>query len=65
MVKADYRRDYYADLDLPNTAEPEVIKKRFRELGTKIHGSLCPAQKADHFQPSNITLTETRVEKWT
>lgn len=33
MVKADYKRDYYADLDLPNTADPETIKKRFRELG--------------------------------
>jgi len=41
MVKADYKRDYYADLDLPNTADPEVIKKRFRELGMKRHAHSC------------------------
>jgi len=35
MVTVDSKRDYYADLDLPNTADPDIIKKRFRELGMK------------------------------
>lgn len=35
MVKPDPRRDYYADLDLPSSAEHEEIKKQFRLLGTK------------------------------
>ncbi len=35
MVKADVKRDYYADLDLPSTADTEEIKRQFRLLGTK------------------------------
>lgn len=37
MVKADYKRDYYADLEVSSTADTETIKKKFRELGT-YHG---------------------------
>lgn len=33
MVKADYRRDYYADLELRPSADTEEIKKQFRKLG--------------------------------
>lgn len=33
MVKADVRRDYYADLGLQANAEAEDIKKQFRRLG--------------------------------
>lgn len=33
MVKADYTRDYYADLDLPQTADVNEVKKQFRKLG--------------------------------
>jgi hypothetical protein len=33
MVKADVRRDYYADLGLQTNAEAEDIKKQFRRLG--------------------------------
>ena len=33
MVKADVKQDYYADLDLPLTADAEEIKKQFRILG--------------------------------
>lgn len=40
MVKADYKHDYYADLDLPATADQDTIKKRFRELG------MCLEKKA-------------------
>jgi len=34
MVKADLSRDYYADLELPPTADVNDIKKQFRKLGT-------------------------------
>jgi curved DNA-binding protein CbpA len=33
MVKADLNRDYYADLELPPTADIADIKKQFRKLG--------------------------------
>jgi hypothetical protein len=33
MVKADIKKDYYADLELPSTADTEEIKKQFRLLG--------------------------------
>ena len=33
MVKLDAKRDYYADLELPPTADAEEIKKQFRTLG--------------------------------
>jgi hypothetical protein len=35
MVKVDSKRDYYADLDLPSTADTEEIKRQFRLLGTR------------------------------
>lgn len=34
MAKADLTRDYYADLELPPTADIADIKKQFRKLGT-------------------------------
>ncbi|KAF3398479.1 Chaperone protein DnaJ [Penicillium rolfsii] len=37
MVKADVRRDYYADLGLQPSAEAEDIKKQFRRLALKYH----------------------------
>ena len=33
MVKLDSKRDYYADLELPPTADAEEIKRQFRALG--------------------------------
>ena len=33
MVKADVKCDYYADLELPSTADIDEIKKQFRILG--------------------------------
>lgn len=33
MVKADARRDYYADLELAPAATAEEIRKQFHKLG--------------------------------
>lgn len=33
MVRADPKRNYYADLELSSTADSEEIKKQFRMLG--------------------------------
>ena len=33
MVKADARRDYYADLELPPAATADDIRKQFKKLG--------------------------------
>jgi curved DNA-binding protein CbpA len=33
MVKLDPNRDYYADLELPPTADVSDVKKQFRKLG--------------------------------
>lgn len=35
MVKADVRRDYYADLGLAPSADAEDIKRQFRKLGER------------------------------
>lgn len=40
MVKVDAKRDYYADLELPPTADAEEIKKQFRALGGHIVSNL-------------------------
>lgn len=33
MVKADFSRDYYADLELQPSADVNEIKKQFKKLG--------------------------------
>lgn len=33
MVKADAKRNYYADLEVSPTADTDEIKKSFRKLG--------------------------------
>lgn len=35
MVKADFDRDYYADLEIEPSASINEIKKQFRKLGTQ------------------------------
>lgn len=44
MVKADVRRDYYADLGLTPSAESEDIKKQFRKLGMGGSGTIGPCE---------------------
>jgi len=36
MVKVDPKTDYYAELDLPPSADAEEIKKQFRKLGKSV-----------------------------
>ena len=33
MVKVDYKRNYYADLEVPPQAKLDDVKKQFRRLG--------------------------------
>lgn len=41
-MKADLSRDYYADLELPPTADIADIKKQFRKLGKPLPLPLIP-----------------------
>ncbi|KAJ5819197.1 Heat shock protein DnaJ N-terminal [Penicillium riverlandense] len=47
MVKADVRRDYYADLGLAPSAEAEDIKKQFRKLALKYHPDRNPGKEIE------------------
>ncbi|KAJ5948210.1 hypothetical protein N7466_001225 [Penicillium verhagenii] len=47
MVKADVRRDYYADLGLAPSAESEDIKKQFRKLALKFHPDRNPGREQE------------------
>jgi curved DNA-binding protein CbpA len=44
MVKLDYNRDYYGDLELPVTADENEVKKQFRKLGTLAHSQEQPVK---------------------
>ncbi|KJR88812.1 uncharacterized protein SPSK_06896 [Sporothrix schenckii 1099-18] len=47
MAKADYSRDYYADLELPASADVNEIKKQFRKLALKYHPDRNPGKEAE------------------
>ncbi|KAJ5682769.1 Heat shock protein DnaJ N-terminal [Penicillium macrosclerotiorum] len=47
MVKADVRKDYYADLGLQPSAEAEDIKKQFRKLALKYHPDRNPGRETE------------------
>ncbi|KAB8238299.1 DnaJ domain protein [Aspergillus alliaceus] len=47
MVKADVRRDYYADLGLAPCADAEDIKKQFRKLALKYHPDRNPGKEVE------------------
>ncbi|KAK3353660.1 hypothetical protein B0T25DRAFT_456692 [Lasiosphaeria hispida] len=45
MVKPDYTRDYYADLELPSTADPTDVKRQFKKLALKWHPDRNPGKE--------------------
>ena len=47
MVRADIKRNYYADLELPNDASLEDIKKQYRKLALKYHPDRNPGKEAE------------------
>ncbi|KAJ6160484.1 hypothetical protein N7470_003880 [Penicillium chermesinum] len=47
MVKADVRRDYYAELGLGPSAEADDIKKQFRRLALKYHPDRNPGKEQE------------------
>ncbi|KAJ5226330.1 hypothetical protein N7468_007555 [Penicillium chermesinum] len=47
MVKADVRRDYYAELGLGPSAEADDIKKQFRRLALKCHPDRNPGKEQE------------------
>ncbi|MCJ1398238.1 hypothetical protein MMC11_001435 [Xylographa trunciseda] len=47
MVKADPKHDYYADLDLPASAEVTDVKKQFKKLALKYHPDRNPGKEIE------------------
>ncbi|MCJ1380919.1 hypothetical protein MMC17_004028 [Xylographa soralifera] len=47
MVKADPKHDYYADLDLPASADMADIKKQFKKLALKYHPDRNPGKEIE------------------
>ncbi|KAH6855651.1 hypothetical protein B0I37DRAFT_411629 [Chaetomium sp. MPI-CAGE-AT-0009] len=45
MVKLDYDRDYYADLELSSTADAVEVKKQFKKLALKFHPDRNPGKE--------------------
>ncbi|KAK5658234.1 hypothetical protein OQA88_2209 [Cercophora sp. LCS_1] len=45
MVKPDYSRDYYADLELSGTADAVEVKKQFKKLALKYHPDRNPGKE--------------------
>ncbi|KAK2785786.1 hypothetical protein FQN53_007366 [Emmonsiellopsis sp. PD_33] len=47
MVKADIKRDYYADLGLDQKAEDDEIRKKYRKLALKCHPDRNPGKELE------------------
>ncbi|KAL8734320.1 MAG: hypothetical protein Q9166_001518 [cf. Caloplaca sp. 2 TL-2023] len=47
MVKADSKCDYYADLELPPSAEANEIKRQFKKLALKYHPDRNPGKELE------------------
>ncbi|KAI4218445.1 MAG: hypothetical protein LQ349_008716 [Xanthoria aureola] len=47
MVKADPKCDYYADLELPPSAEATEIKRQFKKLALKYHPDRNPGKELE------------------
>jgi hypothetical protein len=61
MVKADAKRNYYADLELSTNAGEEEIKKQFRLLGNA--NLTSQTIQTNTLQPSYIIPTAIEVTK--
>jgi hypothetical protein len=61
MVKPDAKHDYYADLELPITADADDVKKQFRQLGEQRRNNCI--ENADQSQLSSIILIEILAER--
>jgi curved DNA-binding protein CbpA len=46
MVKADVKRNYYADLELGPNADPSEISKQYRKLGKSSRATPTVAETA-------------------
>lgn len=62
MVRADLKRDYYADLELPVNATDDEVRKQFRLLGMEYW--MLMKEGADPVQRNCTTQIETRATRW-
>ncbi|KAK4140855.1 uncharacterized protein C8A04DRAFT_14576 [Dichotomopilus funicola] len=57
MVKLNYERDYYGDLDLPPNADAADVKKQFKKLALKFHPDRNPG-KEDEAKEKFLVIQE-------
>lgn len=68
VVKLDYDRDYYADLELPSTADAADVKKQFKKLALKYHPDRNPGKEEEakdrfiHIQAAHEVLTDPTMK---
>ncbi|KAH9887137.1 hypothetical protein F4778DRAFT_434739 [Xylariomycetidae sp. FL2044] len=61
MPKWDKTRNYYADLELPQTASTEDIKKQFRKLALKYHPDRNPGKETEYHSKFQIIQSAQEV----
>ncbi|KAK1778546.1 hypothetical protein QBC45DRAFT_393284 [Copromyces sp. CBS 386.78] len=68
VVKLDYDRDYYADLELSSTADAAEVKKQFKKLALKYHPDRNPGKEDEakdrfiHIQAAHEVLTDPSMK---
>ncbi|ESA43094.1 uncharacterized protein NCU05199 [Neurospora crassa OR74A] len=68
VVKLDYDRDYYADLELSSTADVVEVKKQFKKLALKYHPDRNPGKEEEakdrfiHIQAAHEVLTDVSMK---
>ena len=68
VVKLDYDRDYYADLELSSTADAAEVKKQFKKLALKYHPDRNPGKEEEakdrfiHIQAAHEVLTDPSMK---
>ncbi|CAD0107600.1 unnamed protein product [Aureobasidium uvarum] len=63
MVKADIKRNYYADLELPNDASVEDIKKAYRKLESEIVPKFQAIQAAHEILHDPVSKTRYDADR--